>query len=212
MYVPAYGGSLPDILLTPTDEQPILAKAGETWIDVRVKTPQDDDCILTIQTVDGGEDAITVNISSESFRIPSLMPGNRYQLFMINSQGNIIGNTSVTTLAAFIDDDLDTSDPYILRNEDGLFVADNDGQIIFSWASWGSKGAAVYEVTINNAGQNIVTLVKDTSVSIQGVSGSLYSVTVIPRDVSGEALGQIESRTIFCSADDVKSVSDVVIQ
>ena len=130
----------------------------------------------------------------------------------MDSQGNIIDNTSVTTLAAFIDDDLDTGDPFILRDEDGLFIADNDGQIIFSWVSWESKGAAVYEVTVNNAGQNIVKLIQETTVSIQGVNGSYYSVTVIPRDDRGEPLGRIESRAIFCSADDVESVGGVVIQ
>ena len=148
---------------------------------------------------------------SETFRIDGLKPGLPYYISVKSSdddslftmQSNVV---TVQTLIGFIDDDLDPSDPYIIRDDDSLFVADNDESLKFVWSSWEAFGAVSYKVSIGTGSFDQLEqaeTVQDTTYIIQGEPGETYALEVIPVNASGNELGVLRSRLILCSPADM---------
>ncbi len=144
----------------------------------------------------------------ESTRISGLQPGCLYNIMIktLDTNGRIVGCSNISTtqtLVGFVDEDLDPADPFIIRDEDSLFVADNDDILKFVWSSWEQSGAVEYEVTIRNetAVEVMKTLtVTDQDVTMKGTAGTTYSVKVVPLNAQGERLAVLLSREILCAA------------
>ncbi len=139
--------------------------------------------------------------------IEGIEPGARYVLSLPerDDRGMMSGRYShrlFTTLAAFVDDDLDPSDPFIMRDGDSLFVADNDRNPAFVWSSWKAFGAVSYHVTVLSHHPKAVVstqTVEDTRFEFTGEPGQVYSLEIRPLDASGTELGLISTRAIRCA-------------
>ena len=144
--------------------------------------------------------------STETARIVGLEPGSPYRITVRYADGNNImsRNSNITytqTLARFVDDDLDPSDPFIRRDSDDLFVADNDDTLSFTWSSWSQLGVEEYLISVRNdeTDQVIGTeCVNTNTFEFQGEGGSAYSVIITPIKQDGTPIGTITSRSILC--------------
>ncbi len=113
---------------------------------------------------------------------------------------------TIQTLIGFVDDDLDPTDPFIIRDDDSLFVADNDESLDFVWSSWEAFGAVSYKVSIGTGSFDQLEpaeTVQDTTYVIQGEPDKTYALEVIPVNAAGEELGVLRSRLILCSPADI---------
>jgi len=142
----------------------------------------------------------------EDVTISGLKPGYPYYV-TVNSfdQNGIICGLSnpstIQTLISFVDEDLDSGDPFITRDNDSLFVADNDVSITFVWSSLEPLGASEYEVTVrNNTTVQVINtiVIKETSFTVEGEPEQSYSLRVVPLNSSGDRLGTFLSRPILC--------------
>jgi len=142
----------------------------------------------------------------EEVTISGLKPGYPYYV-TVNSFGQngiicgLSNSSTIQTLISFVDEDLDSADPFITRDNDSLFVADNDESITFVWSSLESLGASDYEVTVrNNTTIQVINtiVVKETSFTVEGEPEQSYSLRVVPLNSSGDRLGTFLSRPIIC--------------
>ncbi|MHB9028799.1 MAG: hypothetical protein ACYC9O_08520, partial [Candidatus Latescibacterota bacterium] len=146
-----------------------------------------------------------VRNGQQSMMLRGLKPGACYSLSMRgNGHSHSPGQAqvTVTTFAAFVDEDLDPQDPYINRDCDSLFVADNDCSLAFVWTSWEALGGVSYRVTIlahDPAAVISTQIVKETRFEFTGEPGRTYSLEIHPLDASGEELGTIGTRAIRCA-------------
>ena len=107
---------------------------------------------------------------------------------------------------AFVDEDLDQKDPFIERNPDSSWVADNDDSLTFIWNSWEAQGAVKYQVNVYSdsaAFENFefTETTTDTSFTFKGEPGKIYCVEVIPMTVYDEQLATLRSQAILCTAE-----------
>jgi len=116
----------------------------------------------------------------------------------MSSRSNIV---STQTLVEFVDDDLDFSDPYIIRDPDSLFMVDNDTLLTFVWSSWEALGAASYQVSVRSPLKVERTeTTQDTVFIFGGEPQKTYSVEILPMSATGENLGILKSRAILCAS------------
>lgn len=175
-------------------------------------------CLLELRELtrgDGGESpadssrVITPSQRSglETTELKGLRPGARYSV-SLRAGNDPVGGTcrrafmNLTTLAAFVDEDLDRSDPFIARDSDSLFVADNDTRLTFAWSSWKSLGAAAYRITVHtHAPEGVLETrtITDTKFTFSGEPRQVYSVEIHPLTPGWEELGTISSRKILCA-------------
>ena len=106
----------------------------------------------------------------------------------------------------FIDEDLDVNDPYIIRDADSLFVADNDDTLTFIWNSWEAQGAVKYQVNIYSdsaAFENLelTETTTDTLITFIGEPGKIYCIEVIPMTINDDPLAALRSQAILCTAE-----------
>jgi len=134
---------------------------------------------------------------------------------LTDSAGNVSNPASATSSlrvltqpsespVAFIDEDLDIDDPFIIRDADSLFVADNDDSLTFTWNSWQAQGAVEYRVNVYSGtfeNMEFTVTITDTSFTFKGDPGKTYSVEVIPRTINDEPLTILKSRVILCTAE-----------
>jgi len=92
------------------------------------------------------------------------------------------------------------TDPYIIRDRDSLFVADNDTLLTFVWSSWEALGAASYQVSIHSPQLERTETTQDTVFIFGGEPQKTYSVEILPMSVTGENLGTLQSRAILCAS------------
>ena len=143
----------------------------------------------------------------EEILIDGLKAGFPYNIAVKYTYGDSLESArsniaSAQTLIEFIDDDLDYDDPFIIRDEDSLFVADNDNEISFEWNSWEASGAVSYRVNVADGDfDQIIDIytIQDTTFVVEGEPGKSYALKVIPLDAAGQELGEMYSRFILCS-------------
>jgi len=143
--------------------------------------------------------------SKEELKITGLQPGAPYYISVryadsegrMSSRSNIV---STATLVEFVDDDLDFSDPYIIRDPDSLFMVDNDTLLTFVWSSWEALGAASYQVSVRSPQLERTETTQDTVFIFPGEPQKTYSVEILPTSATGENLGSLQSRAILCAS------------
>ena len=172
-------------------------------IEISKETPVDNTLVSSVSFDPGISPKSAA--ATEQLRLSGLESGAPYFIAVktVDSNRNISAISNIvelTTLVAFVDDDLDADDPYIVRDSDSLYVSDNDNLLNFSWSSFESKGAMQYEVKVytgNNNELKDTSTVTDTYFTIMIAQEGYYSIEVTPLLNDGSRLTPMRSRVIY---------------
>jgi hypothetical protein len=184
---------------TPPSKQTV-----QTYIlEMGILNNMNDKSLTSEVTIDPAQLSLT-NYATLKHEVP--YPGCKYSLalryFTSTGEYSALSNrVEVTTLAKFIDDDLDGSDPFITRDADSLFIASNALKLGFQWSSWKKLGANSYIVEVKNPDSKQLLFTKtipDTVLVIEGEPKKRYVVEISPQNASGVTLGKFNTRPIMC--------------
>jgi hypothetical protein len=165
---------------------------AQGWESADVKT-------ITVNTLPVGASA-TANILGLKPGMPYFFAIRPVNKGVPGTRSNIV---TAQTMVRFYDEDLDPEDPYIIRDADSLFIADNDRSVTFEWTSWAGLNAGSYRITITANGQElpnpIIMAVQDTTYVYTSEPGATVSISVKPLNTGGNVLADLKSRSILCA-------------
>jgi hypothetical protein len=148
----------------------------------------------------------------ETVTIPNLKPGSPYYIAVrsVDRSGRVSNNSAILatgTMVAFTDEDLDPDDPFLPRDQDSLFVADNDMFLRFDWSPAEDPAGTLYRIRVFSEGDKTIIgtkVVTATYYVVEAPEEGFYSIDVTPLLTSGETLPPLKSRVIGCSPQGVE--------
>ncbi|MHB9027219.1 MAG: fibronectin type III domain-containing protein [Candidatus Latescibacterota bacterium] len=157
--------------------------------------------------------------AKETVKISNLKPGSPYYIAVrsLDRYGRASNDSEILstgTQIAFVDEDLDPHDPFVSRDPDSLFVADNDMSLCFVWSPAEGSEGTVYRVRVFAEEDKTVLkthTVTSAEFTYEAPEEGSYSIEVTPLLGNGEILPAMKSRAIRCSPQGVEPPGKPII-